>query len=981
MKLTKYLKCVKKLPPHVSCNSRIKGEFVTALDSVFPKAYKPAAVERGVYEFWEENGYFSTKNVEPKFSLVLPPPNVTGTLHLGHALTAAIQDALVRWHRMEGRDVLWIPGLDHAGIATQTVVERWLRQKKNVTRHEIGREKFLEEVLNWKNEKGSVIKQQLKRFGASLDWSREIFTMDSRHNDAVVEAMVRLWNTGLVYRRESLINWSCELSSAISDIEVDRLEMSGPTEVTVPGYDKPVVFGELTNFVYRVCDSDEKLVVSTTRPETMLGDVAVAVHPNDARYTHLHNTYLWHPFRRTSIPVICDAMVDMQIGTGAVKITPGHSHVDWEVAQRHNLPLLSVIDESGCIIRNHQFDKFQGMKRFEARNAIRHELANLGLLQSVQPHSMQVPMCSRSGDIVEYLLKDQWFISCKKMAERAADAVREGRLQIEPTNFHTIWFNWLENIRDWCISRQLWWGHRMPLYFATKDNSSIWVAAASLPQAIKEASSLLGSEPDSISQDPDVLDTWFSSALYPLSALGWPNKTDDLQNYYPLDLMETGHDILFFWVARMVMLGEELTGKLPFKKISLHGIICDAQGRKMSKSLGNVINPEDVICGITLKDLQQKVVDSHKAGLLSCKEMELALDGQQKMFPSGIPECGTDALRFTLLSHNTKSHFISFDVRECETNHHFCNKVWQASRFALYWSAVLGVSACSPPACPGLMDRWVLSQLGGTTTTITAALQSADLSLATTALKEFLYAKFCDVYVETTKPVLRDGSDLEAANACQTLLYCLDVSLRLASPIMPFISEQLYKHLPGNHGKSAMLAQFPATDVQKWEDPKINSTVQSGIEILSAIRTLKGVHGFYKKHVPVEVETARKEPVLAMKSVIELLANCTVHVSDKTGLARKQTLTDTVGDHSLVHISLENISQEQYDEYMATLTRKETKIKKSLDKMIERTTKKGYERKVDKETQLRHSEMIRQLEEELRVLRSYMDDNRRRSSG
>ncbi|KAL1131113.1 hypothetical protein AAG570_012350 [Ranatra chinensis] len=678
--------------------------------------------------------------------MLLPPPNVTGTLHLGHALTVSVQDVLARWYRMHGYNVLWVPGTDHAGIATQVVVEKLLKQKNNCTRHDLGRDRFVEEVWKWKEKKGQRITEQLKMLGASLDWSRQFFTMDEKQSLAVAQAVVTLWEKGLLYKSDSLVNWSCNLRSAISDIEVDHLSISGPTQVNIPGYDKPVTFGQLINFAYKLHDVEEEIVVSTTRVETMLGDVAVAVHPNDLRYQAYVGKKLYNPLNGRYIPVIQDESVDPKFGTGAVKITPAHNHTDFEIAKKNNLPVIPIINEDGLL--NSSCGKFSGLKRFEAREQILNALGSMGLLRGIQDHDMQLPICSRSGDVIELIVKPQWFVKCKEMAEIASAAVKSGSLTIEPYNFSQQWCAWLDNIRDWCISRQLWWGHRLPIYHCRGEEGSIYVGAADDIEAMKKAQNVLLGKID-IERETDVLDTWFSSALLPFTAFGWPKESTELKLCYPLSMMVTGHDIMFFWVARMVMLGSCLTGKLPFEKIMLHGIICDSQGRKMSKSLGNVIDPEDIINGSTIEKLKQKVDDSHKNGILSKRESELASASLEEQFPQGIPECGRDALRFTLLSYKIKSHYINFNVPDCYANRLFCNKIWQAWRFSCEWAKNLSpnIDTLSKPEPKNLMDKWILSKLSVAVNIINASIPNGDFHKSTTAIRDFLYSDLCDVYL------------------------------------------------------------------------------------------------------------------------------------------------------------------------------------------------------------------------------------------
>ncbi|KAH1002553.1 hypothetical protein HUJ04_008633 [Dendroctonus ponderosae] len=738
-------------------------------------AYNPHELEKAHFNA----DYFPPKSAlcRQPFSLILPPPNITGTLHLGHALTVSIQDALVKWHKMQGREVMWVPGLDHAGIATQVVVEKKLWKERGLTRHQLGRERFEEEIWKWKQEKSTTIIEQLRRMNVDLSWDREAFTMDAKRSKAVTEAFIRLFEQGLIYRADHLVNWSCSLQSAVSDIEVDRVRVEAATDFRVPGYEKPVKFGVLTKFAYKLSESLEEIVVATTRPETILGDVAVAVNPQDSRYAHFVGKRLQHPFRPDLIPVIADNMVDPLFGTGAVKITPAHDPDDFLTGKRHNLRFLAVIDEQGQLTDS--CGAFQGLRRFDAREAIIGALMEKGLYKGSQEHSMAVPICSRSKDVIEFLIKPQWFLDCSQMSQKALANVGDGTLQIEPENFEKTWSQWLENIR------QLWWGHRIPAYSCSVNgNNHVWVAAQDADAAKEKAARLLNCRPADVEskQDEDVLDTWFSSALQPFAVFGWPEQTADLDKYYPLSLMETGHDILFFWVARMVMLGTHLTGQLPFKKVLLHGVICDAHGRKMSKSLGNVIAPEEVIDGVTLEQLGLILEQNYRTGILSEAELKKASDGQKRMFPNGIPQCGADALRFTLLSHNVKSHVINFDVSECHTNKLFGNKIWQATKFTLLWTGKVsaaqgGFAHWGPSVEMAPMDRWILSKLAQMLQAIEGAMEAHEFHGATAALKQFLYYEFCDVYL------------LEAE---------VDEALRIITGIrrLKKVFNIVYKHLP-----------------------------------------------------------------------------------------------------------------------------------------------------------------------------------------
>ncbi|KAL1517337.1 hypothetical protein ABEB36_001112 [Hypothenemus hampei] len=821
-------------------------------------AYKPHEVENSLNQeiYFQPNKPLDESKT---FSLILPPPNVTGTLHLGHVLTACVQDIMVKWGQMQGKQTVWVPGLDHAGIATQVVVEKKIFKELGMTRHQLGRDKFEKEVLNWKEEKSHQIIQQLRRLNLSLNWEKQVFTMDKKRSYAVTEAFIRLFDQGLIYRTDHLINWSCALQSAVSDIEVDYLEVDGPTNVLVPGYEVPVQFGILTKFAYKLegKSSDSEIIVATTRPETIFGDVAVAVNPNDSRYKEYIGKHLKHPFRNDVIPVIADDLVDPEFGTGAVKVTPAHDPVDFQAAKRHNLGIQPIIDGQGNL--TNECGLFKGRKRFDARKDVINQLAEKQLLRGQEHHKMQIPICSRSKDIIEYLVKPQWFVKCDQMAAKAVDDVRNGRLDIVPKHFEKNWFQWLENTRDWCISRQLWWGHRIPAYLCRNSSAKeVWVAAKSTEEAQIKAAKILQCPTEDVRcvQDEDVLDTWFSSALQPFSVFNWPQNTDDFKNFYPIEVLVTGHDILLFWVARMVMLGTQLTGQLPFKQILLHGIIYDAHGRKMSKSLGNVIAPEEVIDGRTLEKLNETLQLNYRNGLLTLDELKRATEGQKRMFPHGIHRCGSDALRFTLLSQNIKNHTVNFDVSECHTNQLFGNKIWQATKFALSWTKQVAdahvennFSKSVLRAQLSLMDRWILSRLTFMLNTVKQSMESSDYHQATWALKNFLYYEFCDIYLEAIKTNLKEKKqEIEAKAHCQTLLQCLDCSLRALAPFMPALSQHLHKRLP-NLWNVATKRDYPEV-IMDFVDYQLESEVEETMEIIVGIRRLKKLFNITFKHKP-----------------------------------------------------------------------------------------------------------------------------------
>ncbi|KAL5972219.1 Valine--tRNA ligase [Taenia solium] len=844
-----------------------------------PESYSPQYVEALWYDWWEKSGFFtpeywasreSKEGPRKQFVIVIPPPNVTGNLHLGHALTNAIEDTIVRWHRMRGEITVWVPGCDHAGIATQVVVEKKLWRDQQVTRHDIGRDAFVKEVWKWKEEKGDNIYHQIRALGSSCDWSRAAFTMDPQLSRAVTEAFVRMYEGGLIYRKERLVNWCCTLQSAISDIEVDKAELTGRTALTVPGYSKPVIFGVLTFFAYPIADSisNEEIVVATTRLETMLGDTAIAVHPEDPRYLHLIGRYAVHPFAvpERRLPIIADAFVERDFGTGAVKLTPAHDPTDYGVGLRHNLPFLTCINESGNM--TDVAGPFAGMKRFEARNAVHCALVERGLYRGESENPMVVPLCSRTKDIIEPLLKPQWYVRCTELAAQAVEEVRSGRLGITPLAYSNTWYAWLRDCRDWCISRQLWWGHRIPAYRVSlrssdtgefqsldaSDNDS-WVIGRDEAEAMVHAKARFHvSDVDAattirLEQDEDVLDTWFSSALFPFSVFGWPDTTaPDLSLYYPGTLLETGHDILFFWVARMVMAGLFLTNRLPFDQVYLHAMVRDAHGKKMSKSLGNAIDPMDVIHGISLPDLQTKLL----TGNLDPSELKRAAAAQAKDFPQGIPECGTDALRFALLSYPTRGRSINLNILRV-----------QGYRYAMYHC--LGEDYTPPTSTLALVptaaslsgtDRWILGRLASAVEESNSGFADYFFTRATTACYNFWLYEFCDVYLEYSKPLVKStqGVDLKRAETVRHIVYtCLDVGLRLLHPFMPFVTEELFQRLPRRNPAtdppSICITPYPtAEEVSRWKVIETPDAV--GFQLaFSLVHRLRSLYSTYNLRV------------------------------------------------------------------------------------------------------------------------------------
>ncbi|KAF0990771.1 hypothetical protein HZS_650 [Henneguya salminicola] len=847
----------------------------TKLD--MPDKYHPSYVESAWYEWWQSKRFFSYKyKVSPsdaeklvednKFVMIMPPPNVTGTLHLGHALMCALEDALSRWNRMRGKVVLWSPGCDHAGIATQVVVEKKLKEEKKLLRHDLGREKFIEEVWKWRNDKGDMIYEQMKRLGISVDWSTTFFTMDEIRSKAVTEAFIRLHKKRLIYRAKRMVNWSCALKSAISDIEVDNMNITGRTFLSVPGYDDKIEFGVLIEFAYEIEDSDEKIIVATTRIETMLGDVAVAVNPEDCRYKNLIGKFIKHPFCNRKFSIIADQSVDICFGTGAVKITPYHDPIDYEIGNRHALQGINIFDDEGRIVEElelcENYKHFIGMKRFDARKSVIDCLKKLELFVRKIDHSYVIPICSRSKDIIEPVLKSQWYVKCKDMANKACMAVKCGELKIYPNSHEKTWFYWMENIQDWCISRQLWWGHRVPAYFVTssqfnsnRDDENYWVSAASLDEAIDIAEEKFNiSRTDLIlTHDEDVLDTWFSSGLLPLSVFGWPDNESEFDIFYPTTLLETGYDILFFWVARMVMLSVELTGLIPFKHILLHSIIRDSHGRKMSKSLGNIIDPVHVIEGISL-ELLQKQLSSYN---IDFNELEKAKKGQIKDYPNGIPECGSDALRFTLCCYSGSKKDINLDVLRVQGYRFFCNKIWNAARFCFnYFDSHQFIDYKLNFNNISLMDKWILSRLSYAEEICNTSFEKYDLSTATTAIYNFWLYDFCDIYIESVKPILNGGNYDIIKISLKIMFICVDFGLRLLHPFMPFITEELYQRLPFNSSHFENTPSICVSDYPfqlDWRNETLDVNINLIMSTVNVIRSSKDDYVSTKTKVNVYI--------------------------------------------------------------------------------------------------------------------------------
>jgi valyl-tRNA synthetase len=789
------------------------------------KAFSPADIESRIYAHWEASGYFEPSGKGPSYSIVIPPPNVTGTLHMGHAFQDTIMDALIRYRRMKGFDTLWQPGTDHAGIATQMVVERQLNAQGS-SRLELGRESFIERVWQWKEQSGGQIARQMRRLGASVDWQRDRFTMDAGLSRAVTEVFVRLYQEGLIYRGKRLVNWDPVLKTALSDLEVVAEEEAG----------------SLWHLRYPLSGSEGFLVVATTRPETLLGDAAVAVHPDDERYRHLIGRRVHLPLAGREIPVIGDAYVDPAFGSGCVKITPAHDFNDYEVGQRHSLPLLNIMNPDASL-NDAVPAAYRGLDRALARTRILADLEALGLIERVEPHKLTVPRGDRSNAILEPLLTDQWFVDIKPLAEPAIRAVEDGSIRFVPDNWRAVYYEWMHKIKDWCISRQLWWGHRIPAWY---DPEGRWYVARDEAEA-RAAHGIDPSVP--LRRDEDVLDTWFSSALWPFSTQGWPDKTPALETYYPTSVLVTGFDIIFFWVARMIMMGLKFTGEVPFREVYVHGLIRDHDGQKMSKSKGNVIDPLDIVDGISLDALLAK----RTSGLMQ-PQMKPAIEkATRKQFPQGIAAYGTDALRLCFARLATQSRDLRFDMSRVEEYRNFCNKLWNAARYVLMnvenhdlgsSAGATGESSTAAAAELSLADRWIRARLAAMLARVESGFAEYRLDTVANALYEFTWHEFCDWYVEFSKAVLQSQTAGDAAKrgARLTLISVLETLLRALHPLAPFISEEIWQRVhasAGVSGDTIMRCSFPsAAGIEV--DPEAEAEMRWVIDFIEGVRQVRG---------------------------------------------------------------------------------------------------------------------------------------------
>ena len=818
------------------------------------KHFNPQSIETKWYQTWESNGYFKPQPsaTGESYSMMIPPPNVTGSLHMGHAFQDTIMDTLTRYHRMKGDETLWQPGTDHAGIATQMVVERQLAAK-GLSRHDLGREAFTQKIWEWKAQSGGAITQQLRRLGASPDWSRERFTMDDGLSNAVKEVFVQLHEEGLIYRGKRLVNWDPVLHTAVSDLEViSEDEM-----------------GSLWHMRYPLSDGSGHLVVATTRPETLFGDQAVAVHPEDERYQNLIGQTITLPLVGRKIPIIADDYVDMEFGTGCVKITPAHDFNDYEMGQRHQLPMLNIMTIDAAM-NEAVPEKYQGLDRYEARKLAIADLETKGLLEKIESHKLMVPRGDRTHAVIEPYLTDQWYVAVQELARPAIEAVKNGDIEFVPKNWENTYFEWMNNLQDWCISRQIWWGHRIPAWYDEAGNVFVARSEEEVRTQYKLDSSI------KLMQDEDVLDTWFSSALWTFSTLGWPEKTPELAKFHPTSVLVTGFDIIFFWVARMIMMTLKFTGQVPFKQVYVHGLVRDSEGQKMSKSKGNVLDPIDLIDGIDLESLVTKRI----TGMMQPEKAAAIEKTTRKQFADGIESYGTDALRFTFASLASTGRDIRFDLNRCEGYRNFCNKLWNATRYVLMNTEGYdtGVNE-SLPCTLSLADKWILSKLQTVENDVAKHFNQYRFDLAATALYEFTWNEYCDWYLELVKPVLNsETATAEAKRGTRkTLVRVLETLLRLLHPITPYITEEAWQSiagLAGKQGNTIMLQPYPKMDINL-----IDTAAESELEWVKQF-----IMGIRKIRSEMDIAPSKKLDIL--------LAN--LNQQDQTWLSQNQTSLTTM---------------------------------------------------------------------------------------
>ena len=907
--------------------------------------YNPAEIESKHYQNWETQGYFQPDMdlTKPSFSIQLPPPNVTGTLHMGHAFNQTIMDGLTRYYRMKGCNTAWVPGTDHAGIATQIVVERQLAAQ-NVSRHDLGREKFLEKVWEWKEVSGGTITQQMRRVGCSADWTREYFTMDDVRAETVTEVFVRLFEQGLIYRGKRLVNWDPVLGTAVSDLEVESVEEQGSMwHIRYPLADNPA----------------EAVIVATTRPETLLGDVAVAVNPEDERYTHLIGKELILPLTGRTIPVIADEYVEKDFGTGCVKITPAHDFNDYEVGKRHDTRLINVFDLEAKVLANAEVfnfkgeaqqgfalpEKYAGLDRFDARKQMVADLQEQGFLVEIKPHTLMTPKGDRTGSVIEPMLTSQWFVAMSatpnggepdsefkglSLADKAKKAVDSGAVRFIPENWVNTYNQWMNNIQDWCISRQLWWGHQIPAWYDEAGNVYV---ARNQAEAEKQAGKT------GLTREEDVLDTWFSSALVPFSTLGWPSETDELKAFLPSNVLVTGYEIIFFWVARMIMMTTHFTGKVPFKDVYIHGIVRDHEGKKMSKSEGNVIDPVDLIDGIDL----EKLLVKRTTGLRKPETAPKVEEATKKLFPEGIPSMGADALRFTMASYASLGRSVNFDFKRAEGYRNFCNKLWNATNFVLMNTEDkdCGQDEMQPLAFT-FADQWIIGRLQQAEAAVAEAFETYRFDLAAQTLYEFVWNEYCDWYIELAKVQIQTGCPTTQRTTRRTLVRVLETILRLLHPIMPFITEELWQVVaPLANAKTAdsiMLAAYPQADKEKIVQTAFDKMAALK-DLVEEVRKLRGEMGIAPNvKAPLFVEgSAELEGLL--KYLPSLTRLTEAKLVDSLPEAEDAPVAVCNGARLMLKVEIDKAAE------TARLSKEAEKLQKALDKLNAKLSKPGYTEK------------------------------------
>ncbi|KAI1468906.1 tRNA synthetases class I-domain-containing protein [Daldinia caldariorum] len=968
------------LPPYVEETPAGEKKRLRSLDDPQLKAYNPIAVESAWYEWWEKSGFFKPEftpdgkiKEEGSFVIVIPPPNVTGALHMGHALGNSLQDVMIRWNRMHGKTTLWVPGCDHAGISTQSVVENMLWRRQGKTRHDLGRKKFIDTVWEWKEDYHKRINNAQRKMGGSTDWSREAFTMDKNLSAAVAETFVKLHEEGIIYRANRLVNWCTQLNTALSNLEVDNKELTGRTLLDVPGYDKKVEFGIIVHFKYPIEGTNETIEVATTRPETLLGDTGIAVHPDDERYKHLVGKKAVHPFIEGRLmPIVADDYVDKDFGTGAVKITPAHDPNDFALGQRHNLEFINILTDDGFM--NENAGPYKGQKRFDVRYAIQDALKERGLYVDKKDNPMKVPVCSKSKDVIEPIMKPQWWMNMKDMAAEAVRVVKEGQIKIKPETAENSYYRWMENVNDWCLSRQLWWGHQCPVYFANiegeqgdRADGKLWFSGRTEEEARAKAEKALPGKKFTLEQDEDVLDTWFSSGLWPFSTLGWPNKTHDLQTLYPTSVLETGWDILFFWIARMIMLGLKMVGEIPFREVYCHSLVRDSEGRKMSKSLGNVIDPLDVISGIPLEQLHEKLLQ----GNLHPSEVEKAKKYQKTAFPEGIPQCGADALRFCMINYTTGGGDINFDIKVMHGYRKFCNKIYQATKFVLgkLDEGFVPEKTGKLTGKESLAEKWILHKMNAATKEINEAIAAREFNRSTTTVYQYWYNHLCDVYIENSKALIQDGSEEEKRSAINTLYTALDNALKLIHPFMPFLTEELWQRLPrrpGDETPSIMLARYPVYDPE-LDNPAAETAYELVLGCSRGIRSLMAEYALKdeaKVFVQTYDETAHQTAVEQVQSIKSLSGKGVTGIEVISGSDPRPAGCVAFSVSSAAAVFLHVKGRVDIDSEIAKANKKLDKTRVAIAKQSKLLADPGYQQKVAAALQEADRKKLADLESE-----------------